>query len=58
MMQMTRFSMKLWTSRYDKKMWREILLSGMKGFKRLERLEAEGRGASIGAGEKIKNKES
>ena len=41
--QMTRFSMKLMLSGYNKKERREILVAELKGFKRLENLEKEGK---------------
>ena len=39
---MTRMSYKLWKSGYCKKERKEILLSGLRGFKRLEELDKKG----------------
>ena len=40
---MSRFAMKMWLSGYNKRERKEILVAGLKGFKRLEDLEEQGR---------------
>merc|ERR1711891_115226 len=41
--QMSRFSMKMMLSGYTKKDRKEILITGLKGFRRLEELEEQGK---------------
>ena len=41
--QMSRFAMKMWLSGYNKRERKDILVAGLKGFKRLEDLEVQGR---------------
>ena len=40
---MSRFSMKMMLSGYDRKTRREILISGLRGFEKLEELERDGK---------------